>query len=139
MEYAKKTAGEVRDLMAAGVPAADISVIGHSKGGHMAMIVASLVQDPGVHYVVMAGCGKRGAMFRRSYDRFLRGQAQHIQGRILSIYDSADQEAGTCSEALSQAPDLVSQEVVLHTGQGHGLFYSPHPIWIEKVEEWLND
>ncbi len=138
LEYAEHVADRVRDLLEAGTPARHITVVGHSKGGQMALIVASLVQEPAVNYIVLAGCGRPGTMFRRSYDRFLQQRAQYLRGRILSIYDSADGEAGTCREAFDRIPDLEIREVVLHTGRGHGLFYSPEPVWLEPVVEWLD-
>jgi hypothetical protein len=137
LEYATEVAEEVDHLLKSEVPPRNIAVIGHSKGGQMALIVASLIQEPDIHYVVMAGCGKSGTSFRRSYDKFLRQRAQYLRGRILSIYDSADREAGTCQEAFNPSPGLETLEEVLHTGQGHGLFYSPARIWVDKIREWI--
>lgn len=135
--YAEQIAGQVRELLRRGVPANQITVIGHSKGGHMALLVASLVQEPTMHVVVMAGCGKPGTMFRRSYERFLATHASRLQGHILSIYDAADREAGSCHEAFAAAADGVeSREVVLSTGRGHGLFYTPEPVWLTLVTQW---
>lgn len=137
-EYAEKVAGEVRALLKQGVPPDHILVAGHSKGGHMALIVASLVQEPEIRYVVMAGCGKHGTQFRQSYEKFLSRNAQDLQGRILSIYDSSDREAGSCQEAFREAPRAKTKEIVFRTGQGHGLFYSPQSVWIQEINEWAN-
>ncbi len=137
LEYAQRVAGQVRDLLETGVSPGDIVVMGHSKGGQMALMVASVLQAPPLNYVVLAGCGKPGTMFRRSYARFLQQRAQSLQGRILSIYDSADHEAGSCREAFSPRAGLTTNEIVLHTGQGHGLFYAPGPVWLDKVLEWM--
>lgn len=134
--YARKVADQIRDLFEEGVPPRNITVVGHSKGGQMALIVASLVQEARVNYVIMAGCGKRGAMFRKGYERFLQSQARDLDGRILSLYDSSDREAGSCQEAFDAAPHADTKEVVLRTGRGHGLFYAPRSAWVDVVVDW---
>ncbi|MBI4115139.1 MAG: hypothetical protein HY447_01035 [Candidatus Omnitrophica bacterium] len=136
MSYARNIADQVLLLLRQRVPAENITVIGHSKGGHMALIVASLAEEPNLNFVVMAGCGKRGTMFRRSYERFLERSAHLMKGRILSLYDSTDREAGSCEEAFRLASGTQSKEKILHTGQGHGLFYHPNSAWIEEAVAW---
>lgn len=138
LEYAREVVDQVRDLLEDRVPSDHITVRGHSKGGLMTLIVASLVQHPEVNYVVLAGCGKSGSEFRRSYTPFLQQHAPDLRGRILSIYDSADREAGTCQEAFRQIQGLQAQEAVLHAGRGHELFYSPSPVWVDMVTDWLD-
>jgi len=124
-------------LIGKGVPPEHITVLGHSKGGLMTLIVASRVNEPNVNYVVMAGCGRMGTAFRRPYQIFLDRDARRLKGRILSMVDADDREAGSCQEAFGRASDAQTRETVLHTGRGHGLFYSPQPAWIEKVVEWI--
>jgi len=135
--YADKVAGQVLALIGKGVPPEHITVLGHSKGGLMTLIVASRVNEPNVNYVVMAGCGRMGTAFRRPYQIFLDRDARRLKGRILSMVDADDREAGSCQEAFGRASDAQTRETVLHTGRGHGLFYSPQPAWIEKVVEWI--
>lgn len=138
VEYATRVADQIRSLLEEGVPPGHLLVAGHSKGGHMALIVASLVREPNISYVVMAGCGKKGTEFRRGYEQFLKQNARDLQGRILSIYDSSDREAGSCQEAFQKAAHLETKEIVLHTGQGHGLFYFPQAVWIREIFQWAS-
>jgi len=135
-QYAKKVAGQVRRLLSLGVPAENITVIGHSKGGHMALLVATILGEDKINIVVMAGCGRSGTRFRRGYDKFLRNHAAQLHGRILSILDAADNVADSCQESFKKVPQLESKEVMFHTGMGHGLFYSPESIWINEVVKW---
>jgi hypothetical protein len=137
-EYAHKIAGQVRRLLKEGVPAKNITIIGHSKGGQMALIVASILKEDKVNFVIMAGCGKKGTMFRRGYEKFLQRHAWRMRGRILSLYDAADKVAGTSKEAFDKAPQVESKEIVLQTGLGHGLFYSPRLVWVDEVVKWAN-
>ena len=134
--YAATVAVQVRRLLATGVPGRQITVIGHSKGGMMTLIAASIIRHPAVRYVVMAGCGREGSPFRRIYRRFLDSEAAKLRGRILSIYDQADQSAGTCREAFAHASELESEEMVLKTGRGHGVFYAPREVWIGMIVRW---
>ena len=134
--YAEMITIQARDLMDGGVPPDNITVIGHSKGGMMSLLVASMLEERRVNFVIMAGCGREQTRFRRIYEKFLEDRAPLLQGRLLSLYDGADRTAGTCQEAFSAASQLSSKEIVLHTGRGHGLFYSPESIWIKEVTMW---
>lgn len=135
--YARGVADQVRSLLENDVPPENITVSGHSKGGQMALIVSSLIAHPRVNYVVLAGCGKRGTLFRRSFEKFLQGHASLVRGRVLSIYDASDFEAGSCQEVFDAAHGTqTTKEITLHTGKGHGLFYAPNPVWIEPLFKW---
>lgn len=134
--YAKKVATQVRGLLGKGVPPSHITVIGHSKGGSIALIAASELQEEKLNFVIMAGCGKPGTGFGRSFERFVRQRASRLRGRLLSIYDASDRLAGSCREAFEKAGVAESAEVVLQTGKGHALFWSPSPVWIDEVVDW---
>jgi len=136
VQYAKKISEQIRYLLNKGVPEENITVIGHSKGGHMSLVIASILQKKNINYVIMAGCGKKGTKFRHSYEKFLNKYAEKMQGRILSLYDSIDKDAGSCQEAFSKASFVKTKEVILETGKGHGLFYSPEKSWTTKVVAW---
>jgi hypothetical protein len=124
--YANKVAGQVAQLRAAGVPADHITVTGISKGGSIAGVAAGVVADPDVRFVIMAGC-LRGltALGRRP-----------PQGRVLSLYDRADQDIGSCAHPFAAAPGLRFEETVFETGRGHALFYTPERVWVDRVVDW---
>jgi hypothetical protein len=134
--YARKVAGQVKKLLAAGVAPANITVIGHSKGGFIAMLASAIIGNPDLNFVNMAGCGK-GTRFGGSFRKFVAKDASRLQGRILSLYDGSDEIAGSCRGAFEKAAGNVeSKEIVFDTGKGHGLFYSPEKIWIDEVVRW---
>lgn len=85
---------QVKSLIAAGVPAQNITLAGFSKGGLIAMIVASQARQPKLNIVKMAGCGK--VKSRQAYDNFLANDASKLSERMLSIYEQADKILGTC-------------------------------------------
>jgi len=134
--YAKQVAAQVRRLLEKGVPPSRVTVIGHSKGGNIALITASELREEKVRYVIMAGCGRQGSGFSRSFERFLEERAAHLRGRLLSIYDASDRVAGSCQRAFERAAIAESDEVVLQAGRGHALFWSPRTVWIDPVVKW---
>jgi len=125
---------QVKSLIAAGVPPQNITVAGFSKGGTIAMVVASQARQPKLNIVNMAGCGK--GQFRKAYANFLANDASKLSGRMLSIYDQADKIAGTCQELSDKAPRMTFQEEVLTVGRGQGTFFAPRAVWVDRVVAW---
>ncbi len=135
--YAQKVAQQVRMLRSAGVPATNVAVVGFSKGGMIALMASAEIQEPGVRFVVMAGCGS--GPFAKGFRRVVDEAAPRMQGRMLSVYDRNDRDSGTCRDAFTRAgPGFTGEETVLDAGSGHGLFYRPQRDWIEPVAQWLN-
>ena len=56
-EWAGITASEVRELLNQGVPARDITIVGFSKGGVIAVLTARELADPDLNFVFIACCG----------------------------------------------------------------------------------
>ena len=134
--YAQKVAGQVRKLLSAGVPAKNITVAGHSKGGLITMVVMSFVADPDIAYVNFAGCGKPGSGFEGGYLQFARNRASMARGQLLSAYDQSDTICGSCKAALDKMTNAVIKERVLDIGGGHELFYSPKANWLDILQAW---
>ena len=58
-------------------------------------------------------------------------------GRVLSIYDSSDDTFGSCTKVFIEGKDnLISNEIVLNTGDGHGVFYTPIDEWVSPMMSW---
>ena len=125
--YARtRTLEQVKALIAKGVPAHHITVAGFSKGGLMALIVATQAKQPKqpkLNIVNMAGCGK--GQFRKAYENFLANDASKMSGRMLSIYDSKDKNSGSCKETGAKSAQLAFEEIVLEVGAGQDTFYTP--------------
>jgi dienelactone hydrolase len=135
-EYGKKVAGQVRALIDKGVPPENITVVGYSKGGLIALEAAAAGDYPNVNYVIMAGCFQKGKQF---YNAFANNVAPKLKGRILSMYDAADPDFGTCQEFFAAAGDKVSsKEIKFETGQGHGLFRKPADQWMSPLADWAS-
>ena len=126
--YAGKVAGQVRTLLAAGVPPRRVAVVGFSKGGAIALVAASELHDPDLRFVSLAGCG----------DWLVERFHLDFSSNILSLYDAADDLATSCGRVFagSQRP-FRHRESVLHVGRGHGTFFRPDPAWLDPVTAWL--
>ena len=133
--YADKVAGQVRKLLAAGVPAKNITVAGHSKGGLIAMLVMSNLANTDVAYVNFAGCIK-GVSESQGYLKFAEHRAPRARGQLLSAYDRSDEVAVSCKQALDRMKGAVVVERVLDIGGGHELFYSPKAQWLDVLQSW---
>ena len=130
--YAIKVAGQVARLRAAGVPADHITVNGVSKGGVIALLTTITIADPDVRFVIMACCLRGGNLA----SAFAALGQRPPRGRVLSLYDHDDPEIGTCAHFFPAAPGLGFEEIVLTTGRGHALFFSPETVWVDRVVEW---
>jgi pimeloyl-ACP methyl ester carboxylesterase len=134
IEYGKKVAEQVKSLLEKGVPPENITVAGFSKGGMIALVAAAAGENTKVHYVVLAGCLRPGKEF---YGKYLDNVAPKLKGRILSMYDAADPEFGSCQEFFTRAGDKVSgKEIKFETKQGHALFKKPAELWMNPLAEW---
>ncbi len=129
-KYAAKIAGQIKTLLAAGVPAKNITVLGHSKGGFITLVVSSILKNPKLNYVIMAGCGIKGACCGAA--------PSPPAGRMLSIYDQSDKVAGSCkAEFAGGGKNVRGSEIVLKTGGGHRMFFKVKPSWFDPVMAWL--
>jgi hypothetical protein len=62
-----------------------------------------------------------------------------LYGNVLSIYDSADELAGSCRELFAFSEDkgmARSDEIVLSVGTGHGILYQPLDEWVLPTVGW---
>ncbi len=126
-DYAVGVSEQIEKLLAAGVPAHNISVAGFSKGGRMALVVSSFIQNRDINYIILAGC-RTSDIDQLDLD---------LYGRVLSIYDISDDKFESCSEIFSASKGITqSREIALDTGLGHGLFYSPLDIWLSPMTQW---
>jgi hypothetical protein len=134
-EYAQKTARQVSELLASGVPPGSITVVGASKGAAIATVASHLVGNPDVNYVLLGTCHptlveewKQGGLI--------------LSGNVLSIYDYADDKySGSCEELFSLAEGKGlnhHNEIVLQVGTGHGILYQPLPEWVLPTVKWAN-
>jgi type IV pilus biogenesis protein CpaD/CtpE len=126
--FGARVADQVRRLLAAGVPAERIAVVGFSKGGAIAMIASALLADPDVAFVFLGACGD-----------WVEGRDDvDVRGRILSIYEASDELGTSCEPLFAQAGEPGGhREIRIDTGAGHGAFFRPRPEWLDPLFEWI--
>ena len=130
--YAKRVAEQVKTLLKAGVPAHNITVVGASKGGGIVIYVSNLLENREINYVLMAICSP-------DMIKGLEPNNISLYGNVLSIYDFADNIAGSCQDLFdfSEGKGISkSREVVLNVGTGHGVLYKPLDEWITPTVQW---
>ena len=127
-QYAIRVADQVNTLLDAGVPAEHITVIGFSKGGGIAILTSSRLQNERVNFVLLAICG----------EWVFEWPGVDLSGRVLSIYETSDDLGRSC-RSLAEASTGVSsfEEIALSTGRQHGAFYAADPAWLDPVIEWI--
>lgn len=132
LDYVDTIVSHVRSLQSAGVAAENIAVVGFSKGGYMTLRAARELRDPDVNYAILAGC-----IAEAISGEDLSGDG--LDGRILSMADSADDLGFPCSPLFERNPHLISPvSVVFHEGSGHGLFYTADPVWMTPLLDWID-
>jgi hypothetical protein len=127
-QFGARVAEQVRGLLAAGVPAERIAVVGFSKGGAIAMVASALLADPRIAFVFLGSCGD-----------WVKGRDDvDVRGRILSIYEASDELGTSCGPLFAQASAPGEhREIRIETGAGHGAFYRPRPEWLAPMFQWV--
>lgn len=130
--HAQEIAERVRQMMAEGVPAQSITVVGASKGAYIASLVSNLLDEVDLHYVILAGCS-------RPLVEGMLASGTRFSGHVLAIRDASDtQLSGSCSDAIEASPDVATfREIVVETGLSHGLIYTPNDAWVLPVLDWM--
>ncbi|HET7109832.1 MAG TPA: amidohydrolase family protein [Gemmatimonadales bacterium] len=126
---ASRIAQQVDSLLTLGVAPEDITVIGFSKGGWIAILASSKIQNSKVGFVFMAACGP--------WSNDLPGL--HVSGRMLSLIETSDTLGVSCAPMFARKiAGSVSQEMALSLGLGHGTFYQPRAAWLTPALTWAS-
>ena len=135
--YARKVAGQVGQLLAAGVPARQINVIGYSRGATLALVTAGHVANNGIGYVVIAGCMTDGGSFKQ-FAPMLSRYAEKLTGQFLSIAEGSDRDFGSCAPYFAKASARpIHAETILQTGKGHVFAMEPDESWVRPAVAWI--
>ena len=125
--FVSRVTGQVDSLLRAGVPAESISVIGFSRGGAIAILASSRLDNAAINFVFMAACGPWA--FERPDIR--------VAGRILSLYETSDTLGISCAPLFERrGAGSVVGEVPIALGLGHGTFYRPRAEWLAPAIAW---
>lgn len=128
VKYSEKVTSQIKTLLEQGVPSENITVVGFSKGGAIAIFTSSKLGHPHVNFVLIAICG----------DEINEISEVSLAGRILSLYEASDELGSTCKPLVERSPDVSGfDEIELATGLRHGAFYSADSTWLEPLISWI--
>ncbi|MBQ4828533.1 alpha/beta hydrolase [Alteromonas sp. MMG017] len=128
IDYAKRLAGEVKQLITFGVPPENITLTGFSRGGAITILAVNELKNAKVNVVILAGCA---GLINRKRDI-------QLYGRVLSIYETSD-DVGSCNLLEARSPMLKEfKEIAISTGKEHGAFYRPIDEWLVPLKQWIN-
>jgi dienelactone hydrolase len=136
-KYAQKIAAQVGQLLAAGVPARHINVIGYSRGAFLALLAATYVNRADVGYVLLAACmNDTGAL--KQFAPALMRYSEKLNGQFLSIREQSDPDFGSCTPYFERATSRpMNIETVLMTGKGHQFAMEPDEAWVGPAWKWM--
>lgn len=124
--FATRVVRQVDSLLRTGVRPQDITVVGFSKGGWIAILASSRLQVPDISFVFMGACGPW------AFEPDL-----HVSGRILSLYETSDSLGVSCAPMFAhRSSGSTVRELPLSLGLGHGTFFQPRSAWIDPVTAW---
>ena len=127
-EFGKKISKEIDELIAKGVAPSDITLIGASKGGMIAMYISDLNINK-VNYVLL---GSSSDYTQKTFD-------WNLHGNILGIYEKSDTVAGNNYQYwIDKSSNAASfEQLEINTGLGHGFLYTPNKAWLDPAMEMI--
>jgi pimeloyl-ACP methyl ester carboxylesterase len=132
-ESAERVVEQVRRLLASGVPADHVTVVGASMGASIAFLASVRLENPELRFVVLGAC------LSANVSHLLAEEGKKPSGHLLAIREASDTAGPPCPTWKPDAGSpstLVAREIVLDTGLDHGFLYRPLPEWVEPAVEW---
>lgn len=127
--FATRLIHQVDSLLRLGVPPQAITVIGFSRGGAIAILASSRMQDSTISFVFMGACGPWA--FERPDIR--------VTGRLLSLYETSDSLGVSCAPLFTRrGAGSQVRELPLSLGLGHGTFFQPRSAWLAPAIAWAH-
>jgi len=132
-DAADRVVSQVRELLASGVPADHITVVGASMGAGVALVASERLRNSDVRFCILGACLSSNVKQMRA-----DGGTGPV-GHVLVVRESSDQATQGCAEWKpdpGMTSSLVAREIVVTTGLDHGYIYRPLPEWVNPVVEW---
>lgn len=117
-EAANNLVRQVRQLLASGVTADRITVVGASMGASIAFAASAKLAIPELRFAVLGACLEANV------------KATSPVGSFLGVREASDEMSSPCE------PPSMGREIVVNTGLGHGFLYRPLEEWVDPVAEF---
>jgi pimeloyl-ACP methyl ester carboxylesterase len=130
-----RVVSQVRRLLASGVGAGHVTVVGASMGGEIALLASAKLQNPEVRFCILGVCLSDSAR------RLVAETGKSPSGYLLSVREASDDLTRSCpawKNDLETSSSIVAREIVLDTGLRHGFLYRPLPEWVDPVVGWAS-
>lgn len=126
--YAAKVAEQVRRLLKAGVPPRNITLVGASQGGWIAMLASTYLKNRDLAFVVIGACGADDGLL----------DLVDLHGSVLFIVEKTDRfPISSCQRFRADATGLGDyKELETNTGERHGFLFRPMKEWVEPAIAW---
>ncbi len=126
--YTERLDRQVDSLISNKVKPEDISIIGASKGGVIAMYLSHLNHEP-INYVFLAS---NTVQIDSLYD-------WSLNGRILAIIEETDSIAFRTYESwIEKSPNILEfKEIKVSTGLNHGIVLKADKQWLNPTKDWI--
>lgn len=134
-EAADRVVEEVRRLLASGVPADHVTVVGASMGAAIAFRASARLQNPDLRFAVLGAC------LSETVRGLVAEEGKGPAGHLLAIREESDEFSSPCppwTDDLAAGAPLVAREIVVQTGLSHGFLYRPLPEWVDPVVAWAH-
>jgi hypothetical protein len=119
----------VRKLLAAGVPASRITLVGFSRGSGITAYASAHLRHAGINTALMGACANGDI---NSPEPLV------LTGNLLNIYETTDSVL-SC-DVLAKRSDLKSfREIAISTGKKHGAFFTPRAEWVQPLRKWIRE
>ena len=132
-DAADHVADQVRRLLASGVPADHVTVVGASMGASIAFLASARLKNPDLRFATLGAC------LATNVEALVQEEGAGPSGRLLAIREASDELDGACpawKDTVASAGPLRAREIVLHNGLRHGFLYKPLPEWVDPVARW---
>jgi len=124
--YAAKVTAQVTQLLKAGVPPKNITVVGASQGAWIAMLVSTYAANRDLNFVFIAACAGDDGLLK----------LMNLYGNVLFISERTD-KPGSCQRFRDDAKGIDDyNSIEVNTGLKHGFLYRPMKEWVEPAVAW---
>lgn len=132
--YAQETAKQINRLVAAGVSATHISIVGAGSGGTIAVLICTILKNPNLNVVVLGTCTE-------AYNTFWIQNNETLCGNVLSMYHTGSTATASCRPFLEAcSKNLVSQyrEIALDEESQPGFYFKASLDWVVPTILWAS-
>lgn len=127
IEHATELAAKIRSYQDQGLDPTQMTIIGFSKGGAIAILAMNTLKQENLTTILLAACAD-----------WTHDAADILAyGKLYSIFEKSDR-VGSCAPIQKRSELLVEfKEIEIDTGFEHGAFYQPLQDWVVPVKKWI--